>query len=166
MADDPSSPLFSLPAAPLILMAELLTSKLAVLIDPGREAERGPFLRSLRPIESDYSRVFVADAVERARAFYDAMWSKDAGPATFDPRRTVLKFHVAVPEDFLSSHPRAAAFPRGYRSVANKLLPGVPWACFELLEPGETLGLSTDGLVLVDDRLLWFPRPFLALGFS
>lgn len=143
-------------------LAERLKTALAVLIDPSQELLRLPFLRSLQPSETDHSQVFVGDAAIRARAFYDSLWQAPLAPS-WNPRHTVIRIHVAQPEDFAIEHPRAAAFPQGYRAIASQLQPGVPWACFSLLEAGDSLGVSTDGIVLVGGRLRWFPRPFVAL---
>lgn len=150
------------PPPQLVDFADDLQKRLSVLIDPAREPLRLPFLRSLRPQPDDYAQVFVPAATSQARAFYEAMWQKPFEPS-WNPRHSIVKLHVALPEDFAQEHPRALAFPRGYRSIAPSLVPGVPWACFELLEAGDTLGVSTDGLVRCGERLVWFPRPYLAL---
>ncbi|MFO0620621.1 MAG: hypothetical protein U0745_04430 [Polyangia bacterium] len=146
----------------LIELAERLKTDLRVLIEPGRELERLSFLRSLQPTDSDYEQVFVRDAAIQARAFYQAMWQAPLSPS-WNPRHSVIRIHVAQPEDFAIEHPRAAAFPQGYRGIVQSLVPSVPWACFELLEEGDSLGVSTDGVVLIGSRLRWFPRPFVAL---
>ncbi len=160
-APDPASPTDG-PPSRLIELAERLKTDLRVLIDPDRALERLPFLRSLQPSDADYEHVFVEAAVAQARAFYESMWQAPLSPS-WNPRHSVIRLHVAQPQDFAIEHPRAAAFPQGYRAISSLLVPSVPWACFELLEPGDSLGVSTDGVVLIGSRLRWFPRPFVAL---
>lgn len=149
----------------LVDFADDLKQRLVVLVDPSREELRLPFLRSLRPSIDDYAQVFVESAARQAKTFYEAMWQKPFAPS-WNPRHSTVRIHVAVPEDFVTNHHRAAAFPRGYFDIASSLSPGVPWACFELLEEGDTLGVSTDGLVGIGERIVWLPRPYLALGTS
>ncbi len=151
------------PPTQLVAFADDLQKRLAVLVDPALQQLRIPFLLSLKPTLADYERVFVPAAVAKARAFYEAMWAGPMDPQ-FNPRHSVVRIHVAVPEDFVTGHPRATAFPQGYRRIVSSLVRSVPWACFELLETGDALGVSTDGLVRVDDRVLWFPRPYVALS--
>lgn len=154
------------PAAPpdsLVRFAEVLRERLPVLVAADREKERVPFLCSLAPRDEDYARVFEPAKAEKARSFYESMWKRTPS-VVWNPRHTVIRFQVALSDDFLTSHPRAAAFPKGFRDIANELAKGLPWAVFDLLEAGETLGLSTDGLVFLDNRLLWFPRPYVAVG--
>lgn len=151
------------PPPQLVAFADALRQRLTVLVDPALHDLRVPFLLSLKPTLADYDRVFVPTAVAKARAFYESMWAGPIDPR-LNPHHRVVRIHVAVPEDFATGHPRATAFPTEYRNISAALVPGVPWACFELLEPGDSLGVSTDGLVWVDDRLLWFPRPYVALA--
>ena len=146
----------------LFQCAEVLRSLLRVLIEPTQLAARTPFMKSLAPTAADYARVFVPAAVAKAQSYYEAMWRQPA-QMVWDPYHTVLRLHVALPEDFLSAHPRARGFPPGYFGIAGMLVPGIPWARIELLQAGHSYGISTDGLVWLEERLLWFPRPYIAL---
>jgi hypothetical protein len=158
-----SSPVTLATIEQLQAAARAAVSALLVLVDPGRAAERAPFFLSLRPRKEDYARVFVPAAVDAARAFYEAMWAQPM-EMTWNLRQTELRVAAALAEDFLSWNERAEPFPRGYREVAPLLLPGVIWLRWEMKEPGDALGLSTDGLVQLAERWVWFPRPFIALA--
>lgn len=114
---------------------------------------------TLRPRDEDYHRAFVPGAAERARAFYAPFWE---GEPEIAPRREhgELRLAVALAEELREEHP---FFPGGYREAAPHLVPGRVWVAWELLEPGAASGYQMNGLVWLDDRFVWFPRPWRAL---
>ena len=61
----------------------------------------------------------------------------------------------------MTNHPRRSFSARLFLTSASSF-PRVPWACFELLEEGDTLGVSTTGLVGIGERIVWLPM--LVLG--
>ena len=142
--------------------ARTAATALLVLVDPSRTAERAAFFRSLQPQPEDYAQVFRPEAVPTARAFYEAMWAQPM-QMTWNHHQTELRVAAALAEDFAAWNARAEPFPNGYRDIAQHLQPGVVWLRWEMKEPGELYGLSADGLVQLGARLLWFPRPFVAL---
>lgn len=165
MSDVPAS------AAPPVTLADVerlqaaasaAVAALLVLVDSRRVGERMDFFRTLRPQPGDYAQVFVPPALRRAQAFYEAMWAQPM-QTTWNLRQTELRVAAALAQDFTDWNARAEPFPGGYRDVAPLLLPGVIWMRWEMKEPGELYGLSTDGLVQLGERLVWFPRPFVAL---
>jgi hypothetical protein len=124
--------------------------------------ERRARVATLAPRADDCARVFRSDAVPRARDVYDALWA--TRPA-FGPRpgQTELAVHVAAAEDFHGRSARARPFPGGYVRVAPLLRAGVVWVCWRFVAAGERLGLAFDGLVRLDERWVWFPKPWRAL---
>ena len=147
---------------PLALFQAQVTSFLALLVDPQRLAQRHQLFLALRPQEADYAQVFTAAAAERARAGYAQLWQ--LLPAIpLKVTHTQLRVAVAWSTDFQTAEERAQSFPGGYRDVAGDLLPGVPWAVWELIETGERDGLLFDGLVGLGDRFVWFPKPWRVL---
>lgn len=164
---DPTQPLSETPVTMaqierLQAAARTATAALLVLVDPRRTAERAAFSRSLQPQPEDYKQVFRPEAAPRARAFYEAMWAQPMEMA-WNLRQTELRVAAAFAEDFAAWNARAEPFPGGYRDLAPHLQPGIIWLRWEMKEPGELYGLSADGLVLLGERLVWFPRPFVAL---
>ncbi|GAA2615965.1 hypothetical protein [Paractinoplanes durhamensis] len=100
----------------------------------------GVTLRELRPRTEDYPKVFAPAVVDRARERYELLW---AGPIDFrrpDPGADV-EMQVAP--------------ARG----GEVLLPGRVWAKWRYVVPGQTAGLSYDGLVWCDYHWAWFPKP-------
>ena len=165
MSEQPKQdqPLTPAQLARLQAAARSATAALLVLVDPTRTAERARFFKSLRPGLKDYAQVFQPASVPKARAFYEAMWAKPM-EMTWNLKQTELRVAAALAEDFADWNPRAEPFPSGYRNIASALVPGIIWLRWEMKEPGELYGLSADGLVYLEERLLWFPRPFVALS--
>jgi len=135
---------------------------LSRFLEPALLPTRMEMIFSLRPTPADCAQVFVADAVSRAQSGYAELWQT---PPLWPLKRdqTMLRVNLAYAEDFREDGPRAAAFPGGYRSIAHHLLPGRIWLCWEYFAPEAGSGLSFDGLVRLDDRWAWFPKPWRVL---
>lgn len=132
---------------------------LAPFFGPLTPAQRMELHQQLQPRAEDYQRVFVAEVVASAQAAYVPLWS-DGQPFLIGPENAVLSVHAAVAEDFREPNERSQAFPGGYARLADLLIPGVIWLGFRLTTPGESSGISFDGLVLLDERFVMFPKPF------
>ncbi len=113
----------------------------------------------LKPRDEDYDRVFVGAAAAAARAGYAGLWA-GVPPWPARPDQTELHVAVAYTEDFAAGNERAAPFPGGYKTIAASLAPGVAWLLWEAVAPGERNGIVFDGLVPIDDRWAWFPKPW------
>lgn len=133
---------------------------LAVFVDPARAAERAEMTALLRPQDADYERVFIDKVVPLARAAYGTLWTS-VPPISGRAGHAVVFAWVCMSEQF--GTPAASRFPGGYARIAPALRPGVPWFCWKFVAPGRTLGVSYDGLVRLDDRWLWFPKPWKVL---
>lgn len=130
--------------------------------DPARIADRPLMLAALKPQPTDCERVFTPQAAAVAKPLYDSLWLQlPAWPVRTD--QTELRVFVAQGQDFATRHPRQQEFPGGYQSIASYLLPNVIWVCFEFAVPG-SMGIAFDGLVWMDDRFAWFPKPYRALA--
>lgn len=147
---------------PLELFYAQVCSYLSLLVDPQRLAQRSQLLLALRPREEDYAQSFTAAAAERARRGYGQLWQL-LPTIPLKPTHTQLRVAVAWSEDFQTNHERAQSFPGGYLDIAGALLPGRPWAVWELIETGESDGLLFDGLVGLGERFVWFPKPWRVL---
>jgi hypothetical protein len=111
-----------------------------------------------RPEPEDYDRVFNASVAAGLRFVYDVMW-EDPPIIGGRPEQTLI--HIEASWSHQIGTPAAAnAFPGGYGRVAPLLRPNLPWVCFTFTEPGDLAGMAFDGLVLLDDRWVWFPKPW------
>lgn len=117
----------------------------------------------LRPQESDYERVFVGDAAGRARYGYAQMWMSPPGPLGKRGQTEVHAF-ASTADAFLTDNEFSQQFPGGYRKIAEHLNPNVVWLAFKFTEPGKTSGMAYDGLVWLDGRFTWFPKPWRVLA--
>ncbi len=54
-------------------------------------------------------------------------------------------------------------FPMGYRDVAQYMKPGLTMLRFKFVRPGESSGMAYDGLVWVNGRWVWIPKPWRGL---
>lgn len=138
------------------------TAQLARFVDPAQVASRGAMTLALRPHEEDYARVFRGDAAARAQKAYAALWLAPP-PLAPRPGQTELRVDVARSEDFATGAPSARDFPGGYQEVAASLAPGLWWITWRFVAHGTSEGLHFDGLVYLDGRFAWFPKPWRAL---
>ncbi|MFJ7217115.1 hypothetical protein [Amycolatopsis sp. NPDC098790] len=117
---------------------------------------------ALRPREADYAKVFAGETAKIARERYDRMWEAGIGfrwPAG-SPR---LRVHLAPAGALTDDNAMSRPFPGGYRSVADRLVPTRVWAAWRYLSPGQSAGLSYDGLAWCDDHWAFFPKPYRVL---
>ncbi|UIX34823.1 Imm49 family immunity protein [Streptomyces sp. GQFP] len=122
----------------------------------------GAALRELRPRDADYAKVFVREMVEPARQRYEQMW--DAGIGFRHPvDRTRIRIHLTPAGALADDNAMSRPFPGGYRSVANLLVPTRVWAAWQYHSPGNSAGISYDGLVWCDDHWAFFPKPYRLL---
>ena len=128
-----------------------------------RDAE-GSVVARLLPRDDDFSKVFTADAAERARRAYGPVWSR--GLRISRPRPSQTEIQCALAPAGMLSWPNELShgFPGGYRGIASMLNPHRIWLAWKYVQPGHASGLSFDGLVWVDDHWAWFPKPYRYLA--
>lgn len=132
---------------------------LSPFFGPLTPAQRLELHQKLVPFAEDYQRVFATQAVAAAQAAYAPFWSAGQ-PFLTGAENAVLNVYAAFSEDFQERNSRAEAFPGGYAQLAGTLIPSVIWVGFRVTSPGERNGTNFDGLVLIDDRFVMFPKPF------
>jgi len=54
-------------------------------------------------------------------------------------------------------------FPGGYKQVRDRFLVDVPIARFKFVKSGESLGMAYDGLIFVNGRWVFMPKPWQGL---
>jgi hypothetical protein len=57
----------------------------------------------------------------------------------------------------------AGEFPGGYAQVAQYIVKDVPIVRFKFVKPGETMGMAFDGLIHVNGRWVFMPKPWNGL---
>lgn len=171
---EPPKPAASLsPMAPLIPLAGLprqilYQSAFALLSRPLQaiSAHEGLLLVSeLRPRPEDYARVFAPAYVELARRAYDALFLA-ARPLERSPHQTVLRLSMATAAELAEYGVETCEFPGGYREILSALLPESLWVHWKYVAPGSSSGMAYDGLTRLDDRWVWFPKPYRVLPLA
>jgi hypothetical protein len=115
----------------------------------------------IRPRESDYDRVFEPMAVGAMRAHFERLWASGPVPAP-QPGQTEVHLHVALAAVLATDNPFSRNFPGGYQRVAPFLIADTAWVAWTFTAPGQDRGMAYDGLVRIDDRFAWFPKPWRA----
>ena len=138
---------------------------LSRFVDPALVAERLALLMQLRPQPEDYARVFASEVVEQVRTAYEGLW---ASPQLLNPplHQTIVELHLATGHELATHKGAALEFPGGYLTVAELLIPERYWVCWKFGTPGQPGGISYDGLVLLEDRWVWFPKPWRAIALK
>jgi len=116
----------------------------------------------LKPQDGDFTRVFVGDAAAKARDGYMQMWTSPPGPLGKRGQTEVHAFATTA-DAFKTENEFSQQFPGGYRKIADHLDPNLIWVAFKFVEPGRTSGMAYDGLVWLDGRFAWFPKPWRIL---
>lgn len=117
----------------------------------------------LKPKPEDYEAVFVPEVAERAYKGYDLMWL--SLPKHFaNPGQTEVLVWAAPAALLREENEYSHQFPGGYRRIADKLQPDKIWVRWKFVEPGSSTGMAYDGLVWLEDRWAWFPKPWRIIG--
>ena len=143
-------------------VARAALALLSRFVDPAFAGQIGDLARALQPQPDDYAKVFTAEVAEQVKAAYKVFW-ETLPPWPVRKEQTQLHVHAARVEDFLEETPRGRQFPGGYKSIAKYLVPGPIWVCWKHTEPGRESGLAFDGLVSLEGRFAWFPKPWKML---
>jgi hypothetical protein len=117
------------------------------------------FVSELRPRPEDYARVFQAPYVEAARRVYDALFLAPR-PLERGAHQTVLRLSMATASELREFGPETCEFPGGYADILDLLLPESLWVHWKYVAPGSSSGMSYDGLTRLEDRWVWFPKPY------
>jgi len=111
------------------------------------------------PRPEDYARVFNATIAPAMELHFSALWARTP-EITAHAEQTELQLWSARADQLGGESP---GFPGGYKALAPHLVPDRIWSAWKYVRPGTTLGMAYDGLVWLDDRFVWFPKPWRAL---
>jgi len=126
------------------------------------DEERRSFIFTLAPRPEDFFRVFQEAAAEAARRAYEPLWM--APPLwPLRPDQTRLKVVAATLRELRDHTGLSAEFPGGYQDVLLHYRAETVLLCWEYTAPDSGAGLSFDGLIPIDDRWAWFPKPWRVL---
>jgi hypothetical protein len=127
-------------------------------------ANRPGLTRALKPTAAEYAAVFEGDNATKAATAYEKLWNDPRAVIGADPANTELLVWSATTDELKSGTGEANHFPGGYKQVAQHLKSGLTMYRWKFVKPGEKLGMAYDGLVYVNGRWTWFPKPWRAVG--
>jgi hypothetical protein len=124
----------------------------------------GEVVAGLRAHSAEYKLAFVGAAADLAQTAYDAFWQANHAIKLPAPNQTDILCYVAPAGMLTTENELSQQFPLGYRQIAQWLEPSTVWVAWKYVVPGETTGLSFNGLVWLNGRWVWFPKPYRVLG--
>jgi hypothetical protein len=128
----------------------------AALIGP----EGGAALSALRPRPDDYARVFVGAIAAPMRSAFEEVWQTPPEIETLRAGEMRLEVNASPAGMLATDNELSRHFPGGYRALAPMLRPDRIWFTWRYVSPDGEIRVRYDGLVRLDDRWAWFPRPY------
>jgi hypothetical protein len=130
-------------------------------LKPG--ADYAALTKPLQPTAEDYKAIFKDDAAGKLETHYQKMWADPNASIKPNEGQTQLLLYSATTEEIAAGQGDAPNFPGGYKKAVEVMKPGVRWYRFKFVKPGETLGMAFDGLVFVNGKWRFFPKPWRGL---
>ena len=116
----------------------------------------------LKPTPEDVRAVYAEPLAGRLIEAYDRLFSPGAAIRP-NPGQTQLLTTFTTTAALKRRDPVLAEFPGGYAEVLPHIVGDVPIARFKFVAPGETLGMAFDGLIHVNGRWVFMPKPWNGL---
>ncbi len=127
-----------------------LRAILGRLLLPG--ADSAAWVASVLPRPGDAAQAFRPEVASGVEASVLALREK---PPKVELREAI-DLTVSTVEE-LGGHKE---FPGAYAELSRYLVPGRLWATWVMRDAGAPKGVRYDGLVRLDDRWVWFPKPW------
>jgi len=128
-----------------------------LLTDAPPKGAEGAAMFEPRP--EDYAVVFTEPVAAAMGAHFKALWAVKPAILVHEGQ-SELRLWISLSEQFVRDTPE---FPGGYKALAPYLTPGKVWISWKYTRPGAAAGMAYDGLVWLDDRFAWFPKPWRVL---
>ena len=142
------------------ILARKAVPVFAALVGPGGAAA----VEAMRPHADDYARVFQTEIVERVRSAYEDVWRTPPELDQLVSGQVTLRVDAAPAGMLREENELSRHFPGGYHALAPYLLPDRVWFVWRYLAGSAEAGMRYDGVVLLDDRWVWFPKPYAVVG--
>ena len=128
-----------------------------------REANYRALTLTLKPRKLDYEAVYMQPLARRLQEAHEPMWANKNSAIRPKKDQTEILLTMTTTDSLIAKGWELGQFPGGYKDVVAYLKPGVTIARFKFVEPGKTLGMAFDGLVHVNGRWVFIPKPWRAL---
>ena len=126
-------------------------------------ADHAAMTLALKPAPEDIRAVYAEPLAGKLIEAYDGLFVAGAAIRP-KPGQTQLLSTFTTTAALKRGDPVLGDFPGGYKDVLAFIVGDVPIARFKFVEPGETLGLAFDGLIHVNGRWVFMPKPWSALN--
>ena len=127
------------------------------------DAKHARLTLPLKPSLSDCQKIFT-DRLLAEKACH--RYSLDFRQSTiaihpYHPSQTHIRLWNASTEEIRAwKHPAIENFPKGYQRIGKYLRPGLNIFRWKFVEPGQSMGMAYDGLICLNDRWVWIPKPW------
>ena len=127
-------------------------------LKPG--ADFAALTEELKPAAADYAAVYKKPFADRLRATQGLMWG--GGPVIRpDKGQTELKLVFTTTDRLKTDSAVRSQFPGGYADVVEQMQRDIPIVAFKFVAPGSSSGRAFDGLVYVNGRWVFMPKPWV-----
>lgn len=113
----------------------------------------------LKPGIFDAMQLFDPDIAGAAAIEISRLWETKPSVAVAEPDGELDVF-VCTAGMLRGPNEASVHFPGGYREIAGWLLPERSWVCWRYRGKGTERGVLYDGLVRVQGRWIWIPKPW------
>jgi hypothetical protein len=141
-------------------LCQLAIPTLTALVGPDGAAA----IAALRPRSDDFARVFAPEIAGAVAGVYAQLWLTTPHIERMPPSGWTLKIDGAPAAALSDDNEWSRPFPGGYRALASRLQPDRVWLVWRYVVGGHEAGVRYDGLVRLDDRWIWLPKPYRAVG--
>jgi hypothetical protein len=136
---------------------------LSDFLKPG--ADHAKLSTALKPTTADYEAVFATkELATKAEQEHAKLWAMVLlHPIKPKEGQTELKMWKATTDELKEGKGESNNFPGGYKDAAAHLKSGLTVYRWKFVKPGETLGMSFDGLYHVNGHWAFVPKPWRLL---
>jgi len=128
--------------------------------EPG--ADHAALTVALKPTPEDVRAVYAEPLASRLIENYDALYQPGTAIRP-KPEQTELLTFFSTTAALQSGDPMLAEFPGGYKKVLSHFVSDVPIVRFKFVKAGERIGIAADGLIYVNERWVFMPKPWRSL---
>jgi hypothetical protein len=118
----------------------------------------------LKPSSEDYQVIYKQPLAGNLEKAHKLMWENPRIKVAPKRGQTELVLVVTTTDALIAKDKTLRMFPGGYQRVLSHMKSGFPIARFKFVQSGEKLGMAFDGLVYVNGRWVFIPKPWRVLN--
>ena len=126
-------------------------------------ADLAALTATLRPTEADIRAVYAPALADKLIPAYAAMFVPGAAIGPKPGQSEILSWRTTT-GSLKRGEPALEDFPGGYQDVRPYLQGEFPIVRFKFVKPGKTTGMAYDGLIHLNGRWVFMPKPWRMLA--